>query len=166
MNLEREMWTSAKDQEVVYLQWENRSASNVQDLPVEERPELWQTWILWQTCWMGYWVSNEVAVGRKLCIRALGLSYKDTFYLVHDSRIKVHCPFPNQYNNFTPLVIKSIKRIKLINLLILEAHSRDSRNPNNHLGWYWEDQADIWKLSDSSPLYQTNVYQLNKRLFA
>lgn len=30
------------------------SASNVQGLLAEERPELWQIWILWQTCWMGY----------------------------------------------------------------------------------------------------------------
>jgi hypothetical protein len=163
MDLEREMWTSAKGSRNCVPAMREQSASNVQGLPVEERPELWQIWILWQTCWMGYWVSNEIAVGRKLSIRASGLSYKDTFYLGHDSRIKVHCPFPNQDNNFTPLVIKSIKRIKLIDLLILEAHSR---NPNNHLGWYWEDQADIWKLSDSSYLYQINVYQLNKRLFA
>jgi hypothetical protein len=32
--------------------------------------------------------------------------------------LTVHCPFPNQDINFTPLVIKSIKRIQLISLYL------------------------------------------------
>jgi hypothetical protein len=44
------------------------------------------------------------------------LSYKDT--LVMTAGLTEHCSIANQDNNFTPLVIKSIKRIHLISLYL------------------------------------------------